>query len=184
MSQWGAPPRSPTLDSHKPDSPTGSHFPKKPAVDTSARNNVSAQTLGQSSRDSPSPTTQQRFRSESRSESRTSRPMSMMQTYQPPVMDVAQDTLPELQPIFTFLNSHSNKLYQEGYFLKLHDLDSRRSISGELSIPVLTYTQVADQAQIEHGTNVSRSLLAPSSLCGTPQRWMLPVRMAKLFRPS
>lgn len=40
-------------------------------------------------------------------------------------MDVAQDTLPELQPIFTFLNSHSNKLYQEGYFLKLHDLDSR-----------------------------------------------------------
>ncbi|PNS20407.1 hypothetical protein CAC42_5857 [Sphaceloma murrayae] len=35
------------------------------------------------------------------------------------------DTLPELQPIFTFLNSHSNKLYQEGYFLKLHDLDSR-----------------------------------------------------------
>lgn len=40
-------------------------------------------------------------------------------------MDLAQDTLPELQPIFTFLNSHSNKLYQEGYFLKLHDLDSR-----------------------------------------------------------
>ncbi|KAF2400406.1 hypothetical protein EJ06DRAFT_466786, partial [Trichodelitschia bisporula] len=40
-------------------------------------------------------------------------------------MEVAQDTLPELQPIFTFLNSHSNKLYQEGYFLKLHDLDSR-----------------------------------------------------------
>jgi hypothetical protein len=40
-------------------------------------------------------------------------------------MEVAQDTLPELQPIFTFLNSHSNKLYQEGYFLKLNDLDSR-----------------------------------------------------------
>jgi len=44
-------------------------------------------------------------------------------------MDVAQDTLPELQPIFTYLNSHSNKLYQEGYFLKLHDLDSRMSSS-------------------------------------------------------
>jgi hypothetical protein len=62
-----------------------------------------------------------------RSASRTgSRPASMVQTFQPPLMDVAQDTLPELQPIFTYLNSHSNKLYQEGYFLKLHDLDSRR----------------------------------------------------------
>lgn len=49
-------------------------------------------------------------------------------TYQPPVMDVAQDTLPELLPIFTFLNSHSNKLYQEGYFLKLNDLDTRMYI--------------------------------------------------------
>ncbi|TAQ90520.1 Histidine kinase [Chlorociboria aeruginascens] len=49
------------------------------------------------------------------------RPMSMVQTYQPPLMDVTQDTLPELQPIFTFLNSHGNKLYQEGYFLKLDD---------------------------------------------------------------
>lgn len=49
----------------------------------------------------------------------------MIQTYQPPVMEVGQDTLPELQRIFTFLNSHSNKLYQEGYFLKFHDTDSR-----------------------------------------------------------
>lgn len=49
----------------------------------------------------------------------------MIQTYQPPQVDVARDTPPELQPIFSFLNSHSNKLYQEGYFLKLHDLDSR-----------------------------------------------------------
>ena len=57
-----------------------------------------------------------------------SRPMSMVQTYHPPLMEVASDTLPELQPIFTFLNSHSNKLYQEGYFLKLNDLDSRMSI--------------------------------------------------------
>ncbi|RMZ66772.1 ph domain-containing [Pyrenophora seminiperda CCB06] len=61
-----------------------------------------------------------------RSDSRASvRPMSMIQTYQPPVMEVSQDTLPELQRIFTFLNSHSNKLYQEGYFLKFHDTDSR-----------------------------------------------------------
>jgi CCR4-NOT transcriptional complex subunit CAF120 len=55
----------------------------------------------------------------------SSRPASMVQTYQPPLMEVANDTPPELQPVFTFLNSHSNKLYQEGYFLKLHDLDSR-----------------------------------------------------------
>ncbi|KAF1812227.1 hypothetical protein P152DRAFT_379306, partial [Eremomyces bilateralis CBS 781.70] len=48
-------------------------------------------------------------------------------------MEVAQDTLPELQPIFTFLNSHGNKLYQEGYFLMLHDLDSRGRPSGDRS---------------------------------------------------
>lgn len=54
-----------------------------------------------------------------------SRPMSMVQTYQPPLMDISQDTLPELQPIFTFLNSHSNKLYQEGYFLKLDDQNTQ-----------------------------------------------------------
>jgi CCR4-NOT transcriptional complex subunit CAF120 len=53
--------------------------------------------------------------------------MSMIQTYQPPVMEVSQDTLPELQRIFMFLNSHSNKLYQEGYFLRFHDTDSRTS---------------------------------------------------------
>ncbi|KAL5412068.1 hypothetical protein PMIN03_003758 [Paraphaeosphaeria minitans] len=60
---------------------------------------------------------------------RSSRPLSMIQTYQPSVMEIGQDTLPELQRIFTFLNSHSNKLYQEGYFLKFHDTDSRTSIS-------------------------------------------------------
>lgn len=48
-----------------------------------------------------------------------------MQSYNPPQVDVANDTPPELQPIFSYLNSHTNKLYQEGYFLKLHDLDSR-----------------------------------------------------------
>lgn len=49
----------------------------------------------------------------------------MVQTYQPTLMDVNEDTIPELQPIFTFLNSHQNKLYQEGYFLKLDDQDTR-----------------------------------------------------------
>lgn len=51
----------------------------------------------------------------------------MVQTYQPPVMQIATDTPPELQPIFSYLNGHAQKLYQEGYFLKLHDLDSRKS---------------------------------------------------------
>lgn len=51
----------------------------------------------------------------------------MIGGYQPPLMEIAHDTIPELLPIFTFLNSHSNKLYQEGYFLKLNDLDTRQS---------------------------------------------------------
>jgi CCR4-NOT transcriptional complex subunit CAF120 len=76
------------------------------------------------------PSIQQYPPSEPRESHRTrerapSRPMSMVQTYQPPLMDVNQDTLPELQPIFSFLNSHGNKLYQEGYFLKLDDQNIR-----------------------------------------------------------
>ncbi|QPH00520.1 hypothetical protein C2857_004215 [Epichloe festucae Fl1] len=55
----------------------------------------------------------------------SSRPLSMVQTYQPPIMDINEDTIPELQPIFTLLNSHSNKLYQEGYFLKLDDQNTQ-----------------------------------------------------------
>ncbi|KAM0462291.1 hypothetical protein ACHAPV_003765 [Trichoderma viride] len=55
----------------------------------------------------------------------SARPMSMIQTYQPMVMEVNQDTIPELQPIFSLLNSHSNKLYHEGYFLKLDDQNTQ-----------------------------------------------------------
>lgn len=51
--------------------------------------------------------------------------MSIIQTYQPPVMEVTEDTIPELQPIFSLLNHHSNKLYHEGYFLKLDDQNTR-----------------------------------------------------------
>lgn len=76
-------------------------------------------------RDTPAPSTPPRTRTERSS----SRPASMI--YQPPLMDMARDTLPELLPIFTFLNSHANKLYQEGYFLKLNDLDI-----GESSIEI------------------------------------------------
>ncbi|KAH0528071.1 hypothetical protein TsFJ059_002979 [Trichoderma semiorbis] len=61
-----------------------------------------------------------------RSSSRNSaRPLSIIQTYQPPVMEVNEDTIPELQPIFSLLNSHSNKLYHEGYFLKLDDQNTQ-----------------------------------------------------------
>ncbi|KAI1383055.1 uncharacterized protein F4822DRAFT_439086 [Hypoxylon trugodes] len=71
--------------------------------------------------DSPiSSDTHRRTRSRS-----NSRPLSMVQSYQPPLMDVSGDTIPELQPIFTFLNSHANKLYQEGYFLKLDDQNTQ-----------------------------------------------------------
>ncbi|OAX77115.1 hypothetical protein ACJ72_08590 [Emergomyces africanus] len=38
-------------------------------------------------------------------------------------MDTGSETLPELEPILNYLNSQANKLYQEGYFLKLNDLD-------------------------------------------------------------
>ncbi|KAJ4271794.1 hypothetical protein NW762_000500 [Fusarium torreyae] len=55
----------------------------------------------------------------------SSRPPSMVLAHQPPVMDIGEDTIPELQPIFSFLNSHSNKLYQEGYFLKLDDQNTQ-----------------------------------------------------------
>ena len=64
---------------------------------------------------------------------RQSRPLSMIQTYQPPLMDVNEDTIPELLPVFTFLNSHANKLYQEGYFLKLDDQNTRASPQNSMS---------------------------------------------------
>ena len=57
----------------------------------------------------------------------SSRPASISGGYQPPLMEVNEDTLPELQPVFSLLNSHSNKLYQEGYFLKLEDQNNRKS---------------------------------------------------------
>lgn len=80
--------------------------------------------------DAPAPSTPPRTRTERSS----SRPGSMI--YQPPLMDTVRDTLPELLPIFTFLSSHANKLYQEGYFLKLNDLDI-----GELSFEMTVYSQ-------------------------------------------
>jgi CCR4-NOT transcriptional complex subunit CAF120 len=57
----------------------------------------------------------------------SSRPGSMI--FQQPLMETSRDTEPELIPIFQYLNSHANKLYQEGYFLKLNDLDTSESSS-------------------------------------------------------
>ena len=135
MSQWGGgQPRSPTptADAAPPSpgnratpSPSGENLNiiKRPAdIDTLTPQN-SAQRLDASAEASPgSPSGTP---SRARGDSKPPRPLSMFQSYNPPQVEVAPDTPPELAPIFSFLNSHSNKLYQEGYFLKLHDLDSR-----------------------------------------------------------
>lgn len=135
MSQWGGGPRSPTTDDLK-ELP-GRHAKATPPsrdpseMERTRKLNLDTETSSQSIRGyradahgqaSPhSPSTQSRARAESRA---NTRPNSMIQTYNPPQMELAVDTPPELAPIFSYLNSHSNKLYQEGYFLKLHDLDS------------------------------------------------------------
>lgn len=110
MSSFGGPPRSP---------PSAT----PPAAQTRRQETASPlpqQTGTELTRKSPTPRTRQE-------RSQSLRPASMIGGYQPPLMEIAHDTIPELAPIFTFLNSHSNKLYQEGYFLKLNDLDTRES---------------------------------------------------------
>ncbi|KAK5946094.1 hypothetical protein PMZ80_000233 [Knufia obscura] len=53
----------------------------------------------------------------------TARPSSMI--YTPPTIGpAANEEIEELKPVFSYLSSHGNKLYQEGYFLKLDDLDT------------------------------------------------------------
>ncbi|KAF4124053.1 CCR4-NOT transcriptional complex subunit CAF120 [Geosmithia morbida] len=52
-------------------------------------------------------------------------PLRPFHTYQPRTMEVNENTIPELQPVFSYLNSHSNKLYHEGYFLKLDDQNTQ-----------------------------------------------------------
>ena len=54
-----------------------------------------------------------------------SRPVSQMYSYTPPLLGSgAAGDIEELLPVFSYLSSHGNKLYQEGYFLKLNDLDT------------------------------------------------------------
>jgi hypothetical protein len=86
------------------------------------------------------------------------RPTSMAQTYQPPLMELTQDTSPELQAIFTYLNSHGNKLYKEGYFLKLDYLDLGVQIFSSVSFYVIELTWPRWQANCEE--SVDRMLCA------------------------
>ena len=93
-----------------------------------------------------------------RTERSSSRPTSMI--YQPPLMDTVRDTPPELLPIFTFLNSHANKLFQEGYFLKLNDLDISKLSPETINCSWRAYADCARQAaaQITIGTGPSALL--------------------------
>ncbi|KAJ5179193.1 hypothetical protein N7492_002403 [Penicillium capsulatum] len=66
-----------------------------------------------------------------RSDDQGARPASMVFSRNPPLVPHAEDTPPELSPIFTYLNIHTNKVYHEGYFLKLNDLDNHGRPSGD-----------------------------------------------------
>ncbi|KAF1959376.1 hypothetical protein CC80DRAFT_545753 [Byssothecium circinans] len=120
MSEWGGN-RDSRKSLHRKSPSTASTISTSqpvPSSPTVHQPNPSSFSVASTAQDNHSPP----GRSDSRA---SSRPASMIQTYQPPVMEISESTLPELQRIFTFLNSHSNKLYQEGYFLKFHDSDTR-----------------------------------------------------------
>lgn len=188
MSQWGggssnhqlqkSPPSA--TASPGPSSPPPSPLVKQPA--DSASFSQSATALNTYNSERASPTSAQLARSDSRV---SARPMSMIQTYQPPVMEVSQDTLPELQRIFMFLNSHSNKLYQEGYFLKFHDTDARTSKAVQHGrFVALTVLQVAALRPTASGKSTLSSSWAPSSPFGMRVRWTQQAAMPKSCQPS
>ncbi|KAF6839892.1 ph domain protein [Colletotrichum plurivorum] len=104
-------PEPPASFAQRPATPTSPTRPPPEHASSPANTNTSVN-------DSPVNSPRGRQRS-------SSRPLSMVMPYQPPLMDINEDTIPELQPIFTFLNSHANKLYQEGYFLKLDDQNTQ-----------------------------------------------------------
>lgn len=175
MSQWGG-------NAHlqkQPPSNTASPGPSSPALPSFALSASALDTYNNNGRASPSPNHQRQFSTDSRP---SSRPMSMIQTYQPPVMEVGADTLPELQRIFTFLNSHSNKLYQEGYFLKFHDTDARTSNCIMTDVGDTDSLQVAAPRQTENGRNTLFSSWAPFSRYGTPAPLTRPVATPRCCR--
>lgn len=184
MSQWGGGAhlqkhnRS-TSASPAPTSPP----PKQQPSTTPAAYAQSATALDSYNQGRASPSPAHHERSDSRL---SSRPMSMIQTYQPPVMEVGQDTLPELQRIFTFLNSHSNKLYQEGYFLKFHDTDARM-LSPSISLTNnhnSNIVQAVDLLPIESGKSTLSNWLARSSRFGMRVNWIKPGVMLKCYPHS
>jgi hypothetical protein len=131
----------------------------------------------------------------------------MVQTYNPPLMDVNAETPPELQPVFSLLNSHSNKLYQEGYFLKLDDQNTRmrrfsfllptylscRRIFGPRDARTHTCSfsasedaqqadttfQLASLIPTAHGPSALPSSSVLSCRYGMPPSWMRPARKAR-----
>ncbi|KAL1954983.1 hypothetical protein VTO42DRAFT_390 [Malbranchea cinnamomea] len=61
-----------------------------------------------------------------RSDRLNGRPLSaLFPSQQVPLADVEPEPTPELEPIFSYLNLQANKLYYEGYLLRLNDLDSQ-----------------------------------------------------------
>lgn len=162
-----------------PKSPTSTSFSGAPASPSQQDTIGSgdAKHVAPPARDSPAPTPLRTREQRSNS----IRPMSMVQTYQPPTMEIAGDTIPELQPIFTFLNSHGNKLYQEGYFLKLNDLDTRTSPRAcSLGFIANTISQMGDLIMIDHGPSVLPSLSVRFYHCGMPRHLMSLVKMERL----
>ncbi|KAF2857113.1 hypothetical protein K470DRAFT_261117 [Piedraia hortae CBS 480.64] len=116
MSQWGAP----NTENASASPPTNTLLKKQ--FRRSLTGSPSPQQTPERPASSP-PETPSPLLSRARGGSRAQKLNGM--TQKSPQHEAVEDTPPELQPIFSYLNSHSNKLYQEGYFLKLHDLDSR-----------------------------------------------------------
>lgn len=103
----------------KPDSPSVS-------LPTLAPSPPQLRDSGERSPDRPSPTFDKNdpfTQSPTGRQRSNSRPLSMVLPSQRPLMESNEEIIPELQPIFALLSSHANKLYQEGYFLKLDDQD-------------------------------------------------------------
>ena len=137
MTQWGNAHLTHNNNSSAPNSPARPEHQQSPGHSTPTKNGFDHKVYNPKENSlPPSPTTAAvgRPRGESNAPTAASRPgsragsrrNSLALGYQAPQMEVNQDTPPELQPIFSYLNYHQNKLYQEGYFLKLHDLDPRK----------------------------------------------------------
>jgi hypothetical protein len=124
--------------------------------------------------DTPSPIEGSPSQLTTKAERRISRPASTVFSHNPPLTELSEDTPPELQPIFTYLNNHANKLYHEGYFLKLNDLDTRMCCL--MCLSKLTRTDSiafkrAGLVPIDNGLNAMRNLLELYFQYGMPLRW-------------